>query len=649
MIFPAARRPRTVLAARTLAVASTLGLALATGPVVTVPVIAQEGAAAVQDVTLTDVTFPLGGTTVRIPKLVASGTRLSRDDLAAIFRAGSPEPWAARLARLDASSLTAPVLVADYAGPKETRQTTTYREVMARNVRAGKIGELVAAGATLTIGSPDPASKGGGTYGALRATDVDLTALARLAAEAGDGKGPVLPIYGSLQVSDIAFTYERGTTVKIARFDGRDIGARQVPGGWNGALDNIAAPGADPAADPAVKRGALSAGADLLAATAIGGFDLRSLSVSDSSRGTPVLTEIGRIGFASGGPEAGLTLDDLTVSGGATRTHLGKVRLAGTAMAPFIAALRRIAADPDGTPSVSEMRDLAAGLGTLTLTDLVTDLPDDPPPAKRGALETPSQKQAEAAARPLVKSRVVETRPDVKAGDPLAVVPPPTNRITLREASLGPVPAGAGAPGSTRLSLTGLSLPASLVAGQPLIGALPAYGFGDLDLDVAADAAWDESARTVTLNEVSVSGRDIGRVKVTGQFGGIGPELFSGSVPAQTMLMFSGSARALDVTVENSGLFERFLAAQAKDLSLKPDELRKEYVTASVLGVPVILGNGPAAKEIGAAMGQFVVNPGKLTLRAKAKEPTGLGFIDIGTARSPGAVLDRLDVEARAN
>jgi hypothetical protein len=36
-------------------------------------------------------------------------------------------------------------------------------------------------------------------------------------------------------------------------------------------------------------------------------------------------------------------------------------------------------------------------------------------------------------------------------------------------------------------------------------------------------------------------------------------------------------------------------------------------------------------------------------VHAKAKEPAGIGFIDLGAARSPAAVLDRLDVEAKAN
>ena len=235
--------------------------------------------------------------------------------------------------------------------------------------------------------------------------------------------------------------------------------------------------------------------------------------------------------------------------------------------------------------------------------------------------------------------------------DPLAVTvsPRPARQIGLRNAVLAFGPPSDGVPSTSRLSLNSLSLPADLLAGAPILGMLPVYGYRDLDLDVAADASLDEKARDLSLREITVTGRDIGTVRVSGTLGGIGPELFSGTLPAATMLMFSGSAKTLELTVENAGLFERFLTAQSKDLSLKPDELRKEYVTASLLGVPIILGNSAAAKGIGAAMGQFVMKPGKLVVHAKAKEPAGIGFIDLGAARSPAAVLDRLDVEAKAN
>ncbi|MGU3418741.1 hypothetical protein [Methylobacterium sp. D54C] len=610
------------------------------------PLAAQEGAAAVQDVTVNDVVIPLGGTLLKAPKLTASGTRLSKEDLAAILRPDSNVPWEQRLARLDAGSLTVPVLVSENAGPGENRQNVTYRDVVARDIRAGRVGELTAAGATVSsVAGPN---RGSGTYGQVRATDLDLAALSRLYTVPGDGKGPVQRVYGTIQVSDVTYSDARGTTVKIARLDGRDLGGRQVPDGWSGAFA-IVANGFDGASD---RRPLAAAAADLIDATSVGSLEMQGLSVSDTDPKGPVLFEIGRAAYTSSGSEGGTTLDNLSMTRGALRIHVGRVAALGTSLAPTVATLQGIAAEPTGGAGFSdvEMRRLTPKLGTLTLTDLSIDLPPEaeveraPPrdvrPPARGALPEPGR-----------SARTPEPRPADRTADPLAVTvsPRPSPRVALREAALAFGPLTDGVPSATRISLTGLSLPADLLAGAPLLGLLPAYGYRDLDLDLVADASLDEKARDLALREVTISGRDIGTVRLSGTLGGIGPELFSGTLPAATMVMFSGSAKTLNLTVENAGLFERFLAAQSKDLSLKPDELRKEYVTASLLGVPIILGNSAAAKGIGAAMGQFVMKPGKLVVHAKSKEPAGIGFIDLGAARSPAAVLDRLEVEAKAN
>ncbi len=96
MISPKARsRLRSTLAAAKMAAKMAALLGLVTLPM---PLAAQEGAAAVQDVTVTDVVLPLGGTLLKAPKLTASGTRLSKDDLAAILRPDSAVPWSERLA-----------------------------------------------------------------------------------------------------------------------------------------------------------------------------------------------------------------------------------------------------------------------------------------------------------------------------------------------------------------------------------------------------------------------------------------------------------------------------------------------------------------------------------------------------------------------
>ena len=119
------------------------------------PVLAQEAASAVQDVTLQDVTFAFGDTVLKAPRITASGTRLSKDELTALLKSGPGESWPARLIRLDAASFAIPELRVERAGPAAA-PVVTYRDVMARDVRAGRIAELTAAGASIPFGSPRP-------------------------------------------------------------------------------------------------------------------------------------------------------------------------------------------------------------------------------------------------------------------------------------------------------------------------------------------------------------------------------------------------------------------------------------------------------------------------------------------------------------
>ena len=649
-------RARLARAARAGSLACALALPLSLSPGSSLlPVAAQEAASAVQDVTLTDVVLPLGGAEFRAPKVTVSGTRLSKDELAALLRPGAAETWPARLARLEAASITIPVLVSEHPGPGPLRQTVTYREVTARDVRAGRIAELTAAGAAVSVSGG--AEKGSGTYGQIRANDVDLVALTRLYGVPGDGKGTVQRVYAGIQVADVVYTDPSGTTMRIAELQGRDLGGRQIPGGFGGALDALAVGlgrlEAEAEALPPAERAKLAgASADLMEAVSVGALEARGLSLSETGPQGALLIEAERLAYATG-PEAGLSLDGLAFTQGPTRARLGRLALSGISLAPTLATLRRLA-DPAAAADADDARRMMPALGTLTLKALSLDLPGPETPPAADPLAAPAPKPgARSDAKPDGKA---EIRPDGKAAPQAAPrpVPPqpvasqPVTHVALRDAALSFGPLKDGVPTAGRLSLSGLVMPASTVTGAPVIGALPGYGYRDLDLDLVADLAWDEGRREVALREVALSGREMGAVRLTGTLGGIGPEIFSSGMPASDLLMFTASAKTLDLTVENTGLFERFIATQSKALSLKPEELRQEYVSASQFGVPIILGGSAGARAIGTAMGQFVQKPGRLVLKARARDATGLGFADFALARSPAAILDRVEVEAKA-
>ncbi|UYW24663.1 hypothetical protein [Methylorubrum extorquens] len=616
--------------------ASACAVALLTGPAPLAPALAQEAASAVQDLVLDNVSLAFGDTLVTAPKVTVSGTRLSRDDLLAIFKADAKDAkdpvkdlWPARLQRLDAGSLTMPELRVERRDG-ERRQVVTYRDVAARTIRAGRISELTAAGATLTVeGAPQA---GSGSYGRIRAEEVDLTALARLYSEAGDASSPLQRLYVALAVESIAFIDERGTTVSIARLIGRDLAGRQTPATWRGAVEALGDGGL--AEDDRAKR-ARSAGllADLAEAVSVGSLEATNLNVKEVKGDDPLSFSIGRMSYAGGG-EAGITLAEIGFGAKEAQGKIARLSLTGFSLEPTIAALRRLAkaplpADTDPVKGAApapdlqeaELRRLTPVIGTLTLSDLGLDLAQ------------------------------VAVTPPAASGDPLKapkLVPLPPLHIGLRGASMSFGPPKDGVPTETRFTLNGLTMPASAVEGVPGLGSLGLYGYRDLDLDATADTAWSEDKRELSFKALSLSGKNMGRLHLNATLGGIGPEVFDPDAAVSGFAMLSATAKALDLTLENGGLFERFIDAQAKVLSLKPDELRKEYVTASVIGVPVILGNSAAAKAIGAAMGKFVAKPGTLSISAKAKSGDGLGMVDVSTAPTPAAVLDKLEVNAKA-
>ena len=604
------------------------GLVIGGAGIAAVPAAAQEAASAVQDVVLVDVALPLGDTVFRAARVTVSGTRLSRGDLMAILAPNSPEPWAPRLARLEAASISIPVLVSDHPGPGGALQTVTYREVAARDVRAGRIAELTMAGAGVSVSG---AHKGSGTYGRIVASDLDLAALVRLSAEPGDGKGPVQRVYAAIRVADVTYTEDAGVAIRIAGLEGRDFGGRQVPDGWNGAMAALTR-GLD-AVDPDMTAGAraklAATAADLTDAVSFGSLELHGLAISRTGAGEPMLVEVGRLAHVGTGTEAGTTLEAVAFAQGGLKARLARAALTGVSLSPTIAALRRLA-DPDKAVTDEGLRRLTPAIGGLTLQDLSVEMPGAPAPAVGEPGRTTAK--ASPAGDPL-------GAPASRAASPL--------RLALRSGALTFGPLRDGVPTASRLDLSGLTFPAAMVAGVPVLGALPAYGYADLDLNLVVDSGWDEDKREVTLREMTVSGRDIGSLRLAGTIGGLGPELFASHIPAASLLMLTATAKALDLTVQNTGLFERFLATQAKALSLKPEELRQEYVAATQFGVPAMLGNSPAARAIGTALGQFVTKPGRLTMTARAKNAAGLGFADFRLARTPGAVLDKLDVDAR--
>ncbi|WP_407525422.1 hypothetical protein [Methylobacterium oryzisoli] len=566
------------------------------------------GAALAQDgtVVLDDVSLKFGNTLVKAPRIEVSGTRLSRADLQALLDTGGSEPWAARLARLSAETLAAPLLRVEQAVGDQV-QVTVYRDVLVRDLVAGRARSLEAAGAVLTVeGAKPEAGLGSGAYGRIAVADLDLTGLARLLTERGGPEAPTIRVYGSVAVADVALTGPKGATMRIGRIEGRDFGGRPTATPWAEALGLLTK--GDPETAPPPER-ARNAGlaADLLDAVAVGAIELRDITVTDPGDGTPTRFGLARAAYASEGGTGTLRSEAMTLDGPAGRFGLKGLTLSGLSLTPALEGLRRHAA---GSLDPAEMRRYVPLVGRATVQDLDLDIPAGP------------------------------------GRDPAAAAPP--LHVGLRGAALDLSALRDGIPTATRLALDGLTFAVPPAPGNAALANLASLGYRAVDLSGVLDSSWNEESREVSVREFSVTGKEMGSARLTATLGGIGREVFNPDVAVSSLALLGASAKALALTIENNGLFERFLGEQAKAASLKAAELQREYSTAATLGIPAVLGNSPSAKALGAAVARFVTKPGRLTITAAAKDPAGLGFLEASTVGSPGKVFDRLNVTATA-
>jgi len=164
----------------------------------------------------------------------------------------------------------------------------------------------------------------------------------------------------------------------------------------------------------------------------------------------------------------------------------------------------------------------------------------------------------------------------------------------------------------------------------------------------ATAASWNEPGREIVVREVSLRGSDMGTAVLRGVIGNVGKDVFNVDPAVAMVAVVGATARSVELSVENNGLFDRLLAQQAKKQGKSADDLRREYGRAAAVAVPAMLDKSPSAKSLGQAIARFIAKPGRLTISARAKDAAGLGLSDLIGAPNPAAILDKLEITATA-
>ena len=234
---------------------------------------------------------------------------------------------------------------------------------------------------------------------------------------------------------------------------------------------------------------------------------------------------------------------------------------------------------------------------------------------------------------------------EARAKDPDA----PNTRIGLKAFEFAATEALLGVPTALRITTDRLTMAIPPGNKQDGLKDLVAMGYKELDLSSAFEARWSEATSDLTLGQIGFQGVNMGNVTLRGLLGNISKDAFSDDSTTAQIALLGATMKQASLVVENKGLFERALEFQAKSRKRTVDQIRKEYAATAQLGIPAMLGASPAAKQIGTAVAKFIAKPNRLTISAKSRSPSGLGFADFAAAGGqPAALLDVLDVTATA-
>ncbi len=572
-------------------------------------------AQAADSFSLENVSFTWTSATYELKSVNLSGVTSSRAEIEALFAAGSNEPMATRFARINAKRIEIPEIKVKVTLPSET-QTTTYRNVVMTDIVGGRVASLTAEAVGAEISDKDVTLLT--SVGKSSVNDLDLGALANIyESKAKTPSDPLVRIHGAFTAQNLELADTKGLIgFKLARIDGSDFHARPTLDSWAGTeavLSDLSSK--DTLTDEETSR-LFTLLADAFSAFQIGqveatGMEIKNLIPNGEPKSAPPSTgRIQRMAYASGSGQqpANLRIEGFEVVEDKSVVKIGTMALTGFSIAPTLEGLKNLQGRKVEELDSATLRTLIPTLGTLRLSGIDID-----------ALSKPENGKQPERTKATIEDFAVT------ADKPMNGIP--TNfRIEQRNATF--------------------ALPAD--SSDELVQQLAALGYKSLTSSFTLAADWNEAASEIRLSEVSLQGQEIGRVSLNGLIGNVKKDLF-------TMDQATAAAAAIDLTakealivVEDEGLLDRYLTQAAKDQKTKPDTLRKLYAGAAPLVLSSMLGNSEQVSTLAEAVSKFIAKPGKLTIEATPKNPSGFGFMDAVLAAEPADALEKLNISAKA-
>ncbi len=546
-----------------------------------------------QTVQIEQLTIGSAGTTIVLKGLEIEGSSLSAEALRRLGTSGDFKAVADAVGKLSATAVrAASIETVDRVG--KDRSTMVLEGVRLTDIRNGRAAAGIMNGGRFTE-ETDGRSVMSGTFGTVRVREADIAFGLALQAPGADS-AELRPVYASVEVTAVEMKPEDGGRVLMDRMVASDILARPLAKGWTATLEGFAAAEDFDSLKPADRAVLVRDLEKLYASIAIGRLEALGIRVTDGTEDAL----IGRMLFEGAATGRGpvFALDNVSHASGAERVSIETIRFSDWSMEPLLKGLVAAYGDPAKTvePSLSS---LMPAFGALRIRNV----------SVRG-MGSPLSAPAEM--------RGLEIRVDNPAG---------------------------GIPKGMRLAFEGVTAP--LDPADAETADLRALGYSKIDVSGAIELAM-RGTDELEIREVSFKGVDMADVTLSGVLGNAGAVMNASSAEAAALSAVAMTIKRLDLTVENRGLAEK-LAAKEGGGRKTPQQVRNETKALAALTLPPILGTSPGARALTAATLQFIGDPKRLTVSARAKNTAGIGAAEAAMIAAPADAFALVEVEARAD
>jgi len=558
-------------------------------------------------ITIEKLNFKGKTVTVAIPRITVEGSSLPKAEIEALFDPQATASLASRLAQLTAQSVTIPVLEVTDMLPEGT-STTTYRNTVLRNVANGVVAETVIDQVEAKFRAK-PGQKDVPGFELTMAKSVmkemDLQLWARFAFDKAQPGESLKLALAEQTIERTTFKVANVVTVNIGEISGKDFRLRplQIPlmEMVAKAEQQSAKKGAE--ADP---RASMGMAADMLGAMSFGDMRMKGLSGEAKPPGKPMMRfSMDQMAMAGGGDVPGrFQMQGLKVGNGADTFNMGEVAIEGVSFGAMLGAMQTLAAAPDASAE-PDFAAMIPKIETVRMSGLDINVPDAKDPKQRVR----------------AKLGLFET----KMGNHVGTIPANV-AVTLDRFQMD-IPQGTKEKG---------------------LEDILAMGYKSLDVSARYEQTWNEAAKTLSIKDVSLRSTGMAAASASAEISNVPREIFTLDKAISSVAALGAAARSMQINITNESLFEKLIAKQASEARRKVEDVRAELAAGVTLMVPMLLGDHPAARPIGAALGRFVAEPKTLKIDIKA-QGEGIGATDFLAVANPMEILKKLDITAVAN